>query len=263
MTEIERKLLLTYPNQRWQKVDVNTTWNLNPYTLCILAAMVKNDVKVKIIDAHFYNMSLEEFEKQVEEYGPDYVGISVMTTEYADILDITANAVKKINPDIIVVASGVHVTMEYENVMKNPNIDYAVRGEGEYVLQQLIVYLNGNGGFPAEGVVFRNKGTIEAFTWTVVGDISKLPWPEYNLIKLENYLNTGPRHGPLRPPAYPYIRMSVTRGCPFGCSFCQVAAISGRKVCFALLILLSVFQEKDGKKSGKRSDMPKTAERII
>ncbi len=101
MTEIERKLLLTYPNQRWQKVDVNTTWNLNPYTLCILAAMVKNDVKVKIIDAHFYNMSLEEFEKQVEEYGPDYVGISVMTTEYADILDITANAVKKINPDII------------------------------------------------------------------------------------------------------------------------------------------------------------------
>lgn len=230
MTEIERKLLLTYPNQRWQKVDVNTTWNLNPYTLCILAAMVKNDVKVKIIDAHFYNMSLEEFEKQVEEYGPDYVGISVMTTEYADVLDITANAVKKINPDIIVVAGGVHVTMEYENVMKNPNIDYAVRGEGEYVLQQLIVYLNGNGGFPAEGVVFRNKGTIEAFPWTVVGDISKLPWPEYNLIKLENYLNTGPRHGPLRPPAYPYIRMSVTRGCPFGCSFCQVAAISGRKV---------------------------------
>ena len=57
-----------------------------------------------------------------------------------------------------------------------------------------------------------------------------MPWPDYSLIKLEDYTITGPRLGPQRPPEFPYIRLSVSRGCPFGCSFCQVAKISGRKV---------------------------------
>ncbi|MBI5741878.1 MAG: B12-binding domain-containing radical SAM protein [Nitrospirae bacterium] len=230
MPSTDKKLLLTYPNQRWHKTDVNTTWNLNPYTLCILAALVRDEVEVKILDAHFYNMTIGEFERLVREYGPDYIGISVMSTEYKNILDITADVVKKINPDIVVIAGGVHVTMEYENVMKNPDIDYAIRGEGEYVLRDLIRHLNGAGDFPAEGVVFRDNGAVKAFPQVYIKDISELPWPDYGLIKLEDYLRTGPRHGPLRPPEYPYIRMSVTRGCPFGCSFCQVATISGRKV---------------------------------
>ena len=32
------------------------------------------------------------------------------------------------------------------------------------------------------------------------------------------------------PPEYPAYRWLVTRGCPVGCSFCQVEFISGRKV---------------------------------
>ena len=44
-----------YPNQKWQKDDMNTVWDLNPVTLCLLAAMVKDVVEVKIIDAQFYS----------------------------------------------------------------------------------------------------------------------------------------------------------------------------------------------------------------
>ena len=40
----------------------------------------------------------------------------------------------------------------------------------------------------------------------------------------------GSQARPIGTARIPLIRMSVTRGCPFGCSFCQVESISGKKV---------------------------------
>lgn len=224
------KLILTYPNQRWKVIDNNTNWDLSPSMLCLLAAMVKDDVEVQIIDAHFYDMSIEEFKKQVAESKPDYVGISVLTTEYAEILDIAAAAVKEVSPDIIVIAGGVHVTMEYMRVMENKDIDYAVRGEGEYVLRDLLRYFKSKEIFPENGLIYRKDGEIVVQDQAFVTDLTKLPWPDYDLVRFEDYITKGPRTGPHRPPAYPYIMIAGTRGCPFGCSFCQVETISGRKV---------------------------------
>ena len=59
--KMKRKLILAYPNMRWLKEDITTTWNLNPSTLCLLASMVKDCVKVKIIDAQFCNIEFKRF----------------------------------------------------------------------------------------------------------------------------------------------------------------------------------------------------------
>ena len=225
-----KKLMLIYPNQRWQKDDINTVWDLNPSTLCLLSTMVKDIVDVKIVDAQFHNMTQEAFRKVIENYNPDYVSVSVMTSEYCDILDIAAGIVKSINKNIIVIAGGVHVTTNYDYVMKNKNIDYAVRGEGEYVLKNLIEFLNGGTDFPSEGLIFRNGDEIIVQNQAIVKDISKLPWPAYELIDYKMYLNKAQRFGPNRPAELPCARIVTTRGCPFGCSFCQVEIISGKKV---------------------------------
>ena len=100
------KLLLVYPNQRWLKTDPNTTWNLNPDTLCLLGAMVKGLVEVKIIDAQFYDLSRAAFIEQVRDYGPDFVGISVLSSEYGATLDITADMIKTLN--VKTLSSGTH-----------------------------------------------------------------------------------------------------------------------------------------------------------
>ena len=97
---MKKKLWLTYLNQRWEKEDTNTTWNLNPSTLCLLAEMVRDEVDVKVIDAQFYNLSVQQFINEVSDYKPDYVGISVLTSEYSNILDVSADAVKNIDPNI-------------------------------------------------------------------------------------------------------------------------------------------------------------------
>lgn len=225
-----KKLMLVYPNFKWMKYDRFTIWDLNPATLCLLAAMVRDIVEVKIVDAQCYDLSLENFERQVRDFAPDYVGISILTTEYCEVLDIAARQVKAINKKIIVIAGGVHVTTNYQKVLENRDIDYSVRGEGEYVLRELLKYLMGEADLPGEGLVFRQAGREVIQKQAFVADISKLPWPAYDLVDLNVYIKKEARPSPTRPPGYPCIRMVTTRGCPFGCSFCQVEVIAGKKV---------------------------------
>lgn len=225
-----RKLLLVYPNQKWQKTDFATRWILNPATLCQLAAMVKDDVEIKIADANFYQVSEEEFADIVREFAPDYVGISILTSEYGKTLDIAAQIVKNVNRNIVVIAGGVHAIIEYEEIIKNPDIDFVVRGEGEYVLQDLIRYLNGDKELPVEGLVYRHDEKVVIQPRTLVKNMDTLPWPDFSFVKLEEYLNQEHRKGPLSAPKFPFYRMTVTRGCPFACSFCQVESIAGKKV---------------------------------
>src|SRR3989304_4109263 len=107
------RIMLVYPNQRWHKYDLTTTWNLSPYILCLLAAMLQDKYEIRIVDAQFYNMTEEQFEKEILDFQPDCVGISVLSSEYASILDTAAAIVKRINKDIVAIAGGVHVTTQY------------------------------------------------------------------------------------------------------------------------------------------------------
>lgn len=224
-----RRVMLTYPNQRWQKTDLSTTWNLNPYTICLLATMIKDEVDVKIIDAQFYNMSQDEFRKEVEEFNPDLVGISLLSSEYHLIGDIAADIVKDINSEIIIVMGGVHVTSMYWRVMENPKIDYAVRGEGEYVFRDLIRYINGEGSLPM-GVIYRKEnGDMHIPPLTLVDDLDALPYPDYELVDFHAYSMTVQRYGIDAPAELPFMRIPTVRGCPIGCSFCQVESVSGKK----------------------------------
>jgi len=142
-----KRVVLTYPNQKWMKHDFNTTRILPPYAICILATMIKEDYEVKIVDANLYNMSKEQFQEEIREFKPQVVGISVLTSEYGSTLDDAASYVKEIDQEIITIAGGVHVTTQYMDVIKNVDIDYAIRGEGEYVLRDLLKYINDKGEF--------------------------------------------------------------------------------------------------------------------
>ena len=225
-----RRVMLVYPNQRWYKFDLTTTWNLSPYMLCMLAAMLRDKYEIKIVDAQFYNMSEEQFKNEIQSFQPDCVGISVLSSEYASILDTAAGIVKEVDDTIVTIAGGVHVTTQYYRVLDNKDINYAVRGEGEYVLRDFLAYLNGEATFPKKGVVFRNgEGNITALPPDLIQNLDALPLPDYDLVDYNAYANTGPRYGVDSVHIYPYARLLTSRGCPVGCSFCQVESISGNK----------------------------------
>lgn len=226
-----KKVLLMYPNQRWLKEDMTTTWNPTPYSLCQLASMIRGQVEVRILDAHFDEMSREEFKKYLKQFKPDLVGISQLSTEYKAILDMAADDTKEVSKDIVTISGGVHVTVEFKDVMKNPNIDFACHGEGEYVLPEFISHLNGKAGFPEKGMISRGpKGGLNIGARAVVDDLNELPDPSFDLVDFKKYMMTTQRYGIDSPDRLPFVRYATSRGCPIGCTFCQVEFISGKKV---------------------------------
>jgi|TARA_B100002003_G_scaffold230986_1_gene241605 radical SAM superfamily enzyme YgiQ (UPF0313 family) len=225
-----KRVVLTYPNQKWKKHDFNTTRILPPYAICILATMIKEDYEVRIVDANLYNMSKEQFQEEIREFKPQVVGISVLTSEYGSTLDDTASYVKEIDREIITIAGGVHVTTQYMDVIKNVDIDYAIRGEGEYVLRDLLKYINGKGGLPGKGLVYRNnEGKTIALSPELIQDLDALPFPDYDLVDYKAYSTQEAGTGIDLVHVYPYSRIISSRGCPIGCSFCQVEEISGKR----------------------------------
>ncbi|MCP4265452.1 MAG: radical SAM protein [Candidatus Brocadiaceae bacterium] len=225
-----KKIVLTHPNQRWLKEDIVTTWDLPPTTLCLLGAMVKDIVDVKVIDAQKYNLTKEQFGAEIEKYKPDFVGISQLTSEYAEVLDMAAEIVKAVDSNIVVIAGGVHVTTSCHEVLSNSHIDYACRGEGEYVLRELLLYLQDKGSLPKKGLLYREKGKEIVQERALIEDLTKLPWADYSLVNLGDFLESYGRAGPTRFPGSRGLPIVVTRGCPFQCTFCQVETISGHKV---------------------------------
>ncbi len=224
------KVMLVYPNQRWYKYDLTTTWDLSPYGICLLATMLREKYEVQIIDAQFYNLSEEQFRTKVEAFRPDCVGISVLTSEYASILDTAARIVKEVDKDIVTIAGGVHVTTQHFRVIKNEDIDFCVRGEGERVLLQFLNYLDDEGDFPEKGLVYRDEsGEMIALPPDRIEDLDSLPLPDYELVDYPAYANSKPRNGVDSLNVFPHSRILTSRGCPVGCCFCQVKNISGSK----------------------------------
>jgi radical SAM superfamily enzyme YgiQ (UPF0313 family) len=228
----KKRLLLAYPNMRWHKNDIVTLWDLEPTTLLLLAAMVKNIVDVKIVDAQFADLSQKEFQEEIRAYQPDYVGLSLLTSEYEAALYLGARLIKEVDSGITVIAGGVHVTTMPDHVLESCNsIDYCVVGEGEYVLHNLLQFLQQSGPQPAIGLAFRQNGQLIVQHQAIVDDLAKLPWPDYDLVDFAAYINRPQRSFTSNyPPEYPYIRIITTRGCPFGCTFCQVETIAGKRV---------------------------------
>ncbi len=225
-----KKLVLVQPNQKWQKNDPATGWRIPPTVLCRLAACVRDIVEVSIIDAQLYDLSEDAFKTAIMDARPDYVGISLLTSEYATILDRAAALAKAADPGIVVIGGGVHVTVNGEDVMANSNIDYGCRGEGEVLLRELLLFLEGKGERPSEGLLFRENGRTVVQERTLVRDLDALPPPAYDLVRMEDYLEGQDRYGPNRLPDPPGIALSFSRGCPYECSFCQVETISGKQI---------------------------------
>jgi len=228
----KQKILFLMPNFNWIDEDVNALWDLIPWNLCLLAAAVEElSSEVKIIDAYKNKLSEKELAKQVRDYNPDIVGITVLMDQYAKAGHITAKLVKNVSNKIVTVLGGVYATANPKRAAKDENIDFVVVGEGEFVFPQLVGYLSGACDLPERGICFKKNGTNKfddrghsAF----IKNLDTLPKPAYHLIDFPSYAaQTNNRKSVDQPGAYPYARIVTSRGCPEKCSFCQVPSLQG------------------------------------
>ena len=173
-----------------------------------------------------YGISQDEVLERMRRTSFDAIGISVVKM-YNEVHQIPALCalIKSEYPDIPLIAGGPEITLECASYMGLGSIDFAVLGEGEKTIVNLLDYLDGNGKIEnIQGISYREDGQVKTIPQGTPADISALPWPARHLFPMENYLHNKPMSRRKR-----VASILTSRACPFSCAFCSSIEIWGRK----------------------------------
>ncbi|MBS1251199.1 MAG: Anaerobic magnesium-protoporphyrin IX monomethyl ester cyclase [Anaerolineales bacterium] len=161
----------------------------------------------------------EAFAEALGQHNPDVVCIASLVTLRPATLRLAGMA-RECGATVIV--GGPDPTAEPEAYLEAPAVDVAVLGEGERTLVELLTVLAaGNDLANVRGIAHRDQGdVVRAPEQEPVLDLDALPWPARDLIDMAPYFALWREaHG------YTSVTLSVSRGCPYGCEYCDDAVM--------------------------------------
>jgi len=165
---------------------------------------------VKFIDSMAAGLSPQETKKAIMDYGPDIVGITAMTVTFLGALE-AAKIAKECGA--LVVMGGPHFCIFPRESMVHEEIDYAIFGEGEQSMLDLVRAIEGKRSFEnIQGLIWRDDKTIRVHEPAVIDDLESLPYPARHLTPVNSYQLIGARK--------PFAAVLTQRGCPFRCGYC-------------------------------------------
>jgi anaerobic magnesium-protoporphyrin IX monomethyl ester cyclase len=225
MPDLERKrVLLVHPlgyNKAYAGNDISRRANIMPpLGLASIAAYLEQKwIGADIIDCFAHPDSDSKILECVGKNKPGWIGLSCTTSGYLDAIRIAA-LVKEKFPWIKTVFGGPHISALGEKILeKDMVVDYAVVGEGEETLEQL-VNLDGKDPGSVAGLVYRDNNAQVRFSgFRGRGiELDDLPFPAYE--KLAGYPDAY-RLPIFNYPRTPNASCISSRGCPYACSYCD------------------------------------------
>jgi anaerobic magnesium-protoporphyrin IX monomethyl ester cyclase len=161
---------------------------------------------------------------------PDFIGISFSFSNGHKACLKLSGICKEIWPASKIIAGGVHATTFTSGLITDPSIDYVVRGPGDLSFMDLLESLT-EGKDPGQipGVV--TGISDEPSMAPPFNNLDAIPQYPYDLIDME-YLVVNESTAPTHEEGTRTGMIFMSRGCPFGCSFCSADKVHGRKVSF-------------------------------
>ena len=196
-----------------------------PLGLAYLASYLRNrGISVGIIEANAFKMSNEQITEKIAESQTKIVGIGAVTST-AEAAFGLCSKIKEEIPSIKIVMGGVHIScLTEESLSQCPAIDYAVVGEGEKILYNLVVALKKNKSVNRiKGIAFinKNKKFIRNSPEKLIENLDELPFPARDLLPIELY-KPGSEFD-LGFNGMEYGEVISSRGCPNKCVYCSSA----------------------------------------
>jgi anaerobic magnesium-protoporphyrin IX monomethyl ester cyclase len=237
------KVLLINPPQTFYPGSEQPAGNL-PLGLMYMAAVLNTgSYKPEILDAFVTNSSFQKngeiinvglpFERIKQEIlirKPDIIGIAgPFTCQIGNSVKIS-NLAKQVDPSILTVVGGPHVTsVPKEFLEEEKDVDIVVTGEGEYAMLDIAQYFEGKKQLgEILGIAYRKEGKVMLNSpRPFIRNLDELPYPAYDLVDMEHYLS--PKKIGYRSFRNRAISMITSRGCPFNCCFCSVHLHMGRE----------------------------------
>jgi len=175
-----------------------------PLGLGYLAAVIRKDFQVKIIDGRakfqtfksssnkwaYYGYKQQEIVAMIKEFNPQVVGITCLFSQHvAEVIKLADN-IKQLDSQIITIVGGSHPTFLAEHTLRTvASIDFIILGEGEHSCFQLLKAINQNQDYAGiDGLAFRkdNKIIINPKK-RYIADLDSLPFPAYDLLPMKFY----------------------------------------------------------------------------
>jgi anaerobic magnesium-protoporphyrin IX monomethyl ester cyclase len=176
--------------------------------------------EVKVIDAASECYSFTELAGFIREYRPDLVGVTSLTFTLLNALAV-ARLVKTVDPNIWVALGGWHPTYYPRETLQQPGVDLVVIGEGEVTFAEVADRLHDDLERPAlrglAGMAFKeaNGEIVVNPARPLIPNLDEIPLPNYHLVNIRSYqhiLGKSPVN----------LAIQSSRGCPFGCTFCDI-----------------------------------------
>jgi radical SAM superfamily enzyme YgiQ (UPF0313 family) len=170
---------------------------------------------------HYYHFGapFEEIAKDVAHENPDLVGISSLFSPYhREALSCAHDIKKRLNVPILM--GGSHVSAAPLPVLKDPSVDFIIRGEGE---RPFIEFLKAwEAGLPLSTVPnlgFKRRGEPVLNPMAENFPMDELPMADFSDLSTDRYLFEKK----------PLCFITTSRGCPHQCTFCSVHLTFGDK----------------------------------
>lgn len=209
------------------------TASVPPIGVCYLAAVLEEGgYPVTVVDGlgeainqtyrhGIFGLRGLRLEEIIERIPPetDLIAVSnLFGCTYPPTGDLIA-MIKEKYPSVPVVFGGVTPSALPEHTLKNFEADYIGMGEGEMIILEMVKKLEaGEKPTSVRGLAYRNGDRVTVNEpHSLIEDLDSLPFPRYDKIPMENYIQAREFHGASRGRTAPIIG---TRGCPHKCTYC-------------------------------------------
>jgi anaerobic magnesium-protoporphyrin IX monomethyl ester cyclase len=219
-----KKILLINPGHdnehELNKHQTHRTIHRDPPPVALLYVatyLSEHGYGVDIIDTHVEEDYINLIKNKVLENDYLFIGITVIIGKFLKNAKELTNLIREIKSKTPIVWGGIMSSVFPEECLKQYNLDYVIRFEGEETSLELAKALENNSpindinglSYVKEGKIINNPARIPKI------NLDELPIPRWNLFG--SYFNKE------QTPYY-YLIMS-SKGCPFNCKFCYKHSI--------------------------------------
>ena len=188
-----------------------------PLSVLALAAVLEGREKYEIVDGNLDPDPDTTLTRLIQTHPVELLGVSVMPGPQMVSAMTSCKAIRARHPQVPIVWGGYFPSLYAEATLTSRYVDYAVRGQGESTLLELIDALRGNRELRSiPGLSYKDVfGICVHNPERAMQPPDQFPWSPFERLRVASYLRPsffGKRTG----------AHQASIGCPFQCTFCAV-----------------------------------------
>jgi anaerobic magnesium-protoporphyrin IX monomethyl ester cyclase len=195
-----------------------------PLSVLSLAAILEGREEYVIVDGNVEDYPYDSISKLITEHNIELLAVTVMPGPQMAAAIPVCKKVREQHPKVPICWGGYFPSIYPSTALNARYVDYAVRGQGEDTLLELIDSIRGNRAMDSIlGLSYKEAGLLQRHNpERPMKSPDVFPWMPYHRLPVEKYIR----------PSYFGKRTTVHHasiGCPFQCNFCGIHAAYGNR----------------------------------